>query len=285
MPPQERKMSRFKAFSIHLGISLTIVVAVLGLLILVWYPWPLFDLEGGWQGVRLVALVDVVLGPALTLLLFKPGKPGLKFDMSLVVAMQVGALAYGMWNLYEARPVALVHALDHIQPQSHARLAEIDESGAAMKKWEAMGPRRIYVRTPDDPVEFADFYRVARSGPAGIHGAVEHYLPMEENWHKILQDAVRIEPYVSRSADLQQRFTAFMAGLGRSVEELAFFPYVGRSERLFLVFDRVSMQIAGVFDAPYDPALAMPEVPRSHRTVASPGVRAVVSGVDLNTED
>jgi hypothetical protein len=236
----------------------------------VWYPWPLFDLEGGWQGVRLVALVDVVLGPALTLVLFKHGKPGLKLDMSLVVAIQVGALVYGMWNLYEARPVALVHAFDHIQPLSRARLAEIDDSGAAMKKWEGIGPRRIYVQTPDDPIEFADFYRLVGSGPAGLHGAVEHYLPMEENWQKILQDAVQIEPYVSANADLQQRFNVFMAELSRPVEDLAFFPYIGRKERLFLVFDRFSMAIVGVFDAPYNPALTKPEVPRLHR-INAPG--------------
>ena len=186
------------------------------------------------------------------------------------VPIQMLQRANGMWNLYEARPVALVHAFDHIQPLSRARLAEIDDSGAAMKKWEGIGPRRIYVQTPDDPIEFADFYRLVGSGPAGLHGAVEHYLPMEENWQKILQDAVQIEPYVSANADLQQRFNVFMAELSRPVEDLAFFPYIGRKERLFLVFDRFSMAIVGVFDAPYNPALTKPEVPRLHR-INAPG--------------
>jgi len=266
MSPEKPAVSRRQAFFIHLGISLAIFAAVLGLLILVWYPWPLFDLEGGWKGVRLVALVDIVLGPALTLVLFKPGKPGLKFDMSLVVLMQVGALVYGMWNLYEARPVMLVHADDHVQALSRARLAEIDSSGAALDKWEALTPRWISVDLPLDPIEFADVFTSTYDSPGGVHGLVERYRPLHERWRQVLPSAVRIEPYVAGNESWQQRLSELIQSLDRPVTELAFLPYIGRRDRLFLAFDRVSMEVVGVLDVPYDPALAQPEVPRSART-------------------
>ena len=61
----------------------------------VWYPTPYFAIDGGWQVLRILAGVDVVLGPLLTFIVFKIGKPSLKFDMSCIILMQIGALIYG----------------------------------------------------------------------------------------------------------------------------------------------------------------------------------------------
>ena len=258
-------MTRFKAFGIHLGISLAIVAFVLGLLVFIWYPWPLFDLEGGWQGIRLVALVDVVLGPALTLILFKAGKPGLKFDISLVVMMQISALVYGMWNLYDARPVLLVHADDHFRPLSRTLLAQWDDSGAVLQTWERVTPQQVRVDLPSDPVAFADLFQQIRDRPGGLHGLADRYQPLHDGWHEMLNDAILIEPYVSLESDWEQRLAVFIKTLDRAVDELAFFPYIGRRERAFLVFDRKTGGIVGVLDITYDPALARPEVPRIER--------------------
>jgi hypothetical protein len=38
---------------------------------------------------------DLALGPLLTLIVFEPGKPSLKFDLSCIVLLQLGALLYG----------------------------------------------------------------------------------------------------------------------------------------------------------------------------------------------
>lgn len=258
-------MSRFRAFGIHLGISLAIFVVVLGLLVLAWYPWPLFDLEGGWQGIRLVALVDIVLGPLLTLILFRSGKPGLKFDMSVVVLMQVGALIYGMLNLYDARPVLLVHADDHFRPLSRTLLAEWDDSGRLLAKWERATPQFLRVDLPDDPVAFADLDRENRHRPGQLHGLFERYQPLREDWQRTLRDAVLIEPYVGTNPNWQARYATFLSSLDRAVDELAFFPYIGRHERLFLAFDRRTQEIVGVLDVPFDPWLTRREVPRFQR--------------------
>lgn len=282
-------MTRFRAFGIHLAISVAIFVLVLGLLVLVWYPWPLFGLEGGWQGIRLVALVDIVIGPVLTLILFKVGNPGLKLDMGLVVMLQVGALAYGMWNLYDARPVLLVHADDHFRPVSRALLTEWDANGRVLAQWEGITPQTVRVELPDDPGAFADLYLDARRRPGGLHGLAERYQPLHAAWQKALHDAVRIEPYVGRVASWQERLDDFLRAEQRGLEELAFFPYTGRRERVFLVFDRGSREIVGVLDIPYDPALASPEVPRIERIrraqstqAAAPSPANPVDGV--NTE-
>ena len=71
-------MSRFSAFAIHLLISFVIFIAITYLVVFKWYPDIFFDTDGGWRGMRIIIAVDLVLGPLLTLVVFKAGKPGLK---------------------------------------------------------------------------------------------------------------------------------------------------------------------------------------------------------------
>ena len=79
-------------------------------MMLYWFPGDLFFIDGGWQGLKLVAMVDLVLGPALTLILYKPGKPKLVMDMSLIAFIQIAALGYGFYTTHQQRTVAVVFA-------------------------------------------------------------------------------------------------------------------------------------------------------------------------------
>ncbi|MEO7623365.1 MAG: hypothetical protein ABIS30_09905, partial [Gallionella sp.] len=61
-------MSRWKAGLIHLTISATIAAVVLALMLLVWYPQPLFAAVGGQQVLMILLGVDLSLGPLATLI-------------------------------------------------------------------------------------------------------------------------------------------------------------------------------------------------------------------------
>ena len=102
--------SKGAAFAIHLILSLAIFSSLVAVMLVYWFPGDLFFMDGGWEGLKLVAMVDLVLGPALTLILFKPGKPGLKLDLSMIAAVQIAALAYGFYATYNQRTMAVVFA-------------------------------------------------------------------------------------------------------------------------------------------------------------------------------
>ncbi len=102
--------TRGTAFAIHLFVSLLVFSTLVAVMLVYWFPGDLFIMDGGWEGLKLVAMVDLVLGPALTLILFKPGKPGLKFDLSVIAAVQIAALLYGFYTTYNQRTIAIVFA-------------------------------------------------------------------------------------------------------------------------------------------------------------------------------
>ena len=102
--------AKLKASGIHLGISIFIFFGILYLILFEWYPGVLFEAEGGWSGVKLMAAVDLVLGPSLTLIIFNhtKAKKEIVFDLSLIAIIQISALIWGGLQVYSERPVAMV---------------------------------------------------------------------------------------------------------------------------------------------------------------------------------
>jgi hypothetical protein len=105
-------MSRWKAGVLHFLISLAIFLGLLAVILLLWYPGILFNIDSGWAGLQLVIGVDLIAGPVLTLVVFKAGKKGLSFDLSCIAFFQAACMAAGMWVIYSERPIALVLAYD-----------------------------------------------------------------------------------------------------------------------------------------------------------------------------
>jgi hypothetical protein len=106
--------NRWGAFAAHFGISLLIFFALLGVILLLWYPGALFTAAGGWQGIRIVVGVDLVLGPLLTLIVYNLAKPRrlLYRDLLIVGVIQLSCLAAGVLIVYVERPVAVIYSLD-----------------------------------------------------------------------------------------------------------------------------------------------------------------------------
>ena len=107
--------AKFKAFSIHLTISILLISCFLLVATQVWYPGVLFSLENVWQGLRILLPVDAILGPLLTLILFVPGKKGLVGDLITVATIQLLALIAGGYLIYSQRPEIMVFTADRFE--------------------------------------------------------------------------------------------------------------------------------------------------------------------------
>jgi hypothetical protein len=81
-------MTKLRAFAIHFGISFLIFIGLAYFVVAIWYPGFFFESDGGWEGMRIIVGVDLVLGPLLTLIVYKHGKPGLRFDLTLIGLVQ-----------------------------------------------------------------------------------------------------------------------------------------------------------------------------------------------------
>lgn len=96
---------RLRAFLTHLIISLIIAAISLFVVFNIWHPAPLAKAVGVTHIFIMMLAIDVVLGPLLTLIVAKQGKKSLKFDLAVIVILQLSAFVYGIYNIATSRPV------------------------------------------------------------------------------------------------------------------------------------------------------------------------------------
>ena len=146
-------LNRWKAASLHLLISAAIGIAVVTLMLVVWYPRPYFKAMGGDMLILLLIGVDVVIGPLITLIIFNPKKKELKLDLGIIAALQLAALVYGCYVMFVARPVYNVFVVDRFETVA---ANQVDEASLAKASGEfanlpLAGPTVIGARQPTDP--------------------------------------------------------------------------------------------------------------------------------------
>lgn len=148
-------LSRFKAFLWHFSSSALVALLAMLLVFQLWYPAPLHEAAGVTHIFLMVLLVDVALGPLLTMVVYKKGKKSLPFDLSVVVLLQVSALGYGLWTVAEGRPAWLVFNTDRFDV---VRVADIDsrklsEASDEFRKPSWLGPGWAVAIEPDSMAE------------------------------------------------------------------------------------------------------------------------------------
>ena len=107
--------NRLKFFLSHLSISILIALFVMGLVFFIWYPTPLAKAVGVTQIFLMMLAIDVIVGPLLGLLVYKQGKKSLKFDLTVIIAIQISALLYGIYSIEQGRPAWLAYNLDRFE--------------------------------------------------------------------------------------------------------------------------------------------------------------------------
>lgn len=147
---------RFKAFGLHLLGSAIVLTLVLGGLYLGWYRWPGWYLCNALNVVGILLLVDLTLGPLLTLLIANPSKPRreLARDIGIIVCVQVAALVYGAATLWNGRPLYYAFSEDRLQlvqasdikPPEAARARK--DNPALAPHWYSL-PRWVWAPLPD----------------------------------------------------------------------------------------------------------------------------------------
>jgi hypothetical protein len=187
-----RQLSRWSAFVTHLLISGGVALVAVSIVFFVWYPQPLQKAVGVTEIFLLLLLVDVVLGPFLTLAVFKPTKPSLKFDLTIIATLQVGALLYGLHTVYIGRPAWIVFAKDRFEI---VRAVDIDQASSEKAKSEyknapPFGPKTVGVKPSSSVSERNEMLLRAAEGGADLQNFPHLYVSFEDVRKEIIARAM-----------------------------------------------------------------------------------------------
>jgi hypothetical protein len=239
-------MSRWKAAAIHCGISFAVVLTIAALMSMTWYP-PLLAWAGGQLGIiGILYTVDVTVGPLLTLVVFKTGKPRLKFDLSVIALLQVLGLAYGLHVLYEARQVYLVFAVDsfHVVTAVDIPPENLEKAKATpYAKLPLAGPELIAVHLPQDPNKKFKLTLKTLSGGADIHQYPEYYLPYELIPQEVLGRAWPLDKLLGRDGPTRAKLESWLAQNKREASSVKYLPLYAKVHDLTVLIDSRTAEI------------------------------------------
>lgn len=201
-------MSRYRASGTHFFLSCMVGLGLLLLCWYMWYPTPMLSAIGGYEIFFLIVGIDVVLGPALTLVVFNPKKKWLVLDLAVIAILQLSAFIYGVSTLLEARP-AYIAALG--KTFAVVQASEITDSNLAKGKatlpiW---GPKLIGTKEPTDKDDISMVAVMADVGGDKGHLPQLH-IPYEDMREEILKNAQEFEALAKDNEDRRAEIESWL---------------------------------------------------------------------------
>lgn len=238
-------MSRFGAFAVHLAISVAIFAMLAAVVLFVWYPDFFFAADGGWEGLRIIILVDLVAGPLLTLVVYKPGKPSLRMDLTLIAIFQAVCLAAGTWVVWQERPLALVYSDGTFFSMTAGDFEDAGVDPALLRRLPGDWPKRVAVVLPDDPTAQSEVRLKYFQARRPLRTLVDYYQPLTPELLDMEREAVTAAELEARDAE-SRHLPAWLARHGGSVADYAFFHFATRYQYAFLGVRRADGEIVGL---------------------------------------
>ena len=227
-------MSRWKASAIHLSLSVGVLLASLALLLGLWYPQPYFEAVGGKGLLVLLAGVDVVLGPLVTLIVFKSGKWGMKFDLAVIALLQLSALIYGMSIVVQARPAFVAFSVDRFIVVS---ALDVNLEGARPEfsrvPWD--GPQLVAAPLPEDSKERSDLLFNSIAGGGDVENFARYYRPYAEFGDKAVAKGKSLDVLERKRPEASATLRKFLADRGLSRDDVVYVPLVARKLPMVMI--------------------------------------------------
>ena len=237
---KELLIIKLKATAIHFSLSIVVFVVLAYLILFHWYPQPYFTIDGGWQGMRIIAAVDLVLGPLITFLVFdlRKSRRAILFDLVFILVIQLGSLTYGIHTTYTQRPVAIVMLQNFVMPVTTVEYGDRLTSLDQLHEFSPEKPPIIYAQVPQDANTDNAMQNLLLSLEEQIknRSVIAYYQPFEA-----FAPALRARQQKAleslRAAEMEADFDDWLDANDHSRESVMLEMFAGRYGTAWLVFD------------------------------------------------
>lgn len=140
---------RIRFLKIHFGLSVLIGGILTLWFFFIGYSIPLAKALGAIQILLLVIVIDIIIGPILCFIIYRENKKSLKFDLSLIIFLQISAFTFGSYNLIQGRPAWIVYNQGNFDVVQRVELVtdELSKATNEFKTIPILGPKFAAVKT------------------------------------------------------------------------------------------------------------------------------------------
>jgi hypothetical protein len=247
---RSKPMSRWKAAGIHLAISACVAACAALLIFCVWYPSPYSHAAGADQLVVMLLGIDIILGPLLTLVVYKQGKKSLRFDLSVIALLQVCAFAYGMSIVVRARPAFIVSRIDRFVLVTANELDDADLAKGSKPEFQRIpwtGPRVVGALLPTDTEKRNDLV-FSGAGGKDLERFPQYYVDYDQAAPTLLARAKPIADLVKAKPEAAQQIES---RFGADSNNVVWLPLTAPRASMTMLLDGKSGKVLGAL--PIDP--------------------------------
>jgi hypothetical protein len=242
-------VTRRQAALLHLGISALVAIAIVAVMLLLWYPSPWFAAAGGGTLLLLLVGVDVVLGPSLTFIVFDPAKKSLLFDLAVIVMLQVAALIYGIHVMASARPAFVVYLRGAFDMVAANDVVTEGMEKAKLPEFQSLpltGPRLAAARIPVDPGLQLQIGMESANGGPDFTAYPRFYIPYATAARDAAAGGEPLATLTQKSPEHARAIARLADSSGRSPHSLVYLPLRTRTGEMTIVLDKAEGEVIGV---------------------------------------
>lgn len=245
---------RLKLFSLHLLSSATILSLILGSLYFGWYRWPGWYLTDVTRVILIMVCVDVVLGPALTLIVAnqKKSRQVLARDIGIIVTVQLSALVYGSLQLWSGRPLYYAFSENILQlvqaydiDANEVRLGR-EQNPTLSPHWYSL-PQWIWAPLPQDVETSQQIVAAAVSGGDDVTSMPRFFKRWEDGLPSLRSQLKKVDDVAYFAKSEKKLLKEKMKAAGLPEDKSDTMPLTGRGHPLLAVFDPASLKITAIF--------------------------------------
>jgi hypothetical protein len=237
-------MTRYKAATLHFIACLAVAFVLSALCWLVWYPAPMLMTLGGHEIFLLVVGIDVVVGPLLTLVVFNVEKKSLKFDLAVILILQIAAFVYGTSALLEARPAYVAALGDSFQVVQANEVTDenLAKANTTLPWW---GPQWVGTKEVVDPEWQSGVQAVQSVGGDKGHFPQLH-IPYESMKERVLAKALPVSELKKINPGKENEIDQWLRSRGYDEQTAKFQPIKITASRLAVLVDANTAKVIGI---------------------------------------
>lgn len=235
MKMQLNIQKRLHAAGLHLAGSLVVVAVVAALVFGLWFPGSYRTMAGGRDLLLLLMVVDVILGPMLTFIVYNTAKTRkhLGRDIATIATLQLAALGYGIHTVYQARPVALVFEYDRFRviSASEVLIEELPKAPPAFQRLSLSGPKLMAVRKAEAGAERSAALMTAALDGVDTSQRPTFWISYGTHERAVATKAARpLKRLAEKYPDAVPAIDAFLADRGMTQASAVFLPVRARGD-------------------------------------------------------
>lgn len=243
--------NRYQAFGTHLFGSMLIALCCSALVFLMWYPTPLNEASGVTNIFLMLLAIDVVLGPVITFIIFNPAKKELKYDLAIVLLIQIAALLYGLNAVFQARPAYLVYSVDRFDLVFANDLTKDKLSKVSNDQFKSLPlgqPQTIAAQMPSDIKMRNDILFSAAAGGDDLQHFPQFYTPYESKKKEVILKLQSIEKLNTLNLEHIAKVTALKQKYANHPKGIGFLPLKGKVSDLAVIIGKDTGDVLEITD-------------------------------------